>query len=294
MAAFPVGSSDLPESTGRIEGFTSTVRDKYGVKILDSIEALCADVDAILLLSLDGRRHLEQIKPVLAAKKPVFLDKPVAASLKEAVEIYKLAASLKVPLFSASAVRWYPGVVEVANSDPSALLGAISYGPAPSLAGHPNLYFYGIHPTEALFTVMGQGCQSVVATITPSATVVTGVWLGGRVGTLHAIHQGAQGYKVVRFGNDQILEQKSLGDYTPMLREIMKFFQTGTAPVTPAQTLEIYGFMEAANQSAEHPGHRVSVRDVLQDAGAPEEWLPPVDVDPTKSAPQAKPAEIRE
>lgn len=277
VVAFPGGSPDLPESASRVDGYTATLRDKYGVKIVGSPAEACREVDAVMVLTLDGRPHLEQAKDVIAAGKPFFLDKPVASSLREAVEIFKLAEAAKVPVFSSSAVRWYPGVIEVAAAEPVPPKAAISYGPAPFLAHHPDLFFYGIHPTEALFTVMGSGCLSVVRTTTPTTSVVTGLWAGGRAGTLHALHSlpmGSNHYKVIRFGDQQVVEQKSQGDYTPMLREIIKFFQTKVPPVQPAQILEIYAFMEAADESKRRNGAVVELREVLERAGAPEAWMP--------------------
>jgi hypothetical protein len=275
IAAFPAGSADIEESRSRIEGHTATVRDKFGVKIVGSIAELCGMVDAVMILSLDGRPHLEQVREVALLKKPMFLDKPVAASLKDAVEIFKTADTAGVPVFSASALRWYAGVVELAGDAPPQ--AALSYGPAPILAGHPDLFFYGIHPTEALFTVMGGGCQSVMRTGTAGVSVVTGTWEGGRVGTLHAIHSlkmGSTDYKLIRFDSEKVTEQKSQGDYTPMLHEIVKFFQTGTPPTSVAQTLEIYAFMEAADESKRRGGEPVNLRDILSKAGCPDKWLP--------------------
>jgi predicted dehydrogenase len=278
VAAFPCASLDLPESSSRIEGFTATLRDKFGVKMLGSIAEVCAATDAVMILSVDGRPHLDQAKQVIACGKPLFLDKPVAASLKDAVEIYKLAEAAKVPLLSASATRWWPGVVEVANSEKLAARAALSYGPAPVLPHHPDLFFYGIHSAEALFTVMGSGCLSVERTSAPDVSVVTGLWEGGRLGTLYALHtlpMGSTDYKLIRFGQEKITEQASQGDYTPLLREIIKFFQTRQPPLTARQTLEIYAFMEAAQESKRQQGRPIILRDVLQKAGAPEAWLPP-------------------
>lgn len=273
VSAFPTPSADIEESRSRVGGFTAIVRDKFGVRIAASIDEVCKNVDAILLLTLDGRPRLTQMRQILAFGKPVFMDKPVAASLKDAVEIYKLAEAAKVPVFSASAMRWYPGVLEVANAEKEPAAGAISYGPAHILAHHPDLFFYGIHPAEALFTVMGSGCVSVSRVTTPAASIVTGLWEGGRAGTLHAIHEGAKAYKVVRFGRTAVTEQKSEGDYTPMLREIIKFFQTRQAPVSARGTLEIYAFMEAAEESKRRGGRSISLREILTKAGAPDGWL---------------------
>jgi predicted dehydrogenase len=283
VAAYAGGSPDLPESAARVEGFTTTLKDKFGVKIMATIPEVCAASDAILILSVDGRPHLDQAKDVIASGKPFFLDKPVAASLKDAVEIYKLADAAKVPLFSASSTRWWPGVIEVATSEAIPARAALAYGPAPLLPHHPDLFFYGIHSAEALFTVMGGGCLSVERSSTPDVSVVTGLWEGGRLGTLYALHtlpMGSTSYKLIRFGQEKITEQASQGDYTPMLREIIKFFQTKQAPVTPKQTLEIYAFMEAAQESKRQNGKSVSLREVLTKAGALEAWLPAQQVKP--------------
>lgn len=275
VKAFPAGSKDLPMSQDRIDGFTATLRDKLGVQIVGSIQEAVTDVDAIMLLSLDGRPHLAEVKAVAALKKPIFLDKPVAASLKDVVEIYNVADQVGTPIFSASSVRWYPGVVEVANAQAGSTSGAMSYGPAHALEHHPDLFFYGIHPTEALFTVLGTGCVSVTCSRTAGMSVATGSWRDGRLGTLFAIHEGAQDYKVVRFGSEKIVEQRTGGDYTPMIREIVSFFKSGTAPVSAAQTIEIYAFMEAANESRRRSGRQVTLREVLEKAGCPPKWLPP-------------------
>src|SRR3974390_788995 len=67
VAAYKGGSADIPSSAQRVESYAKTLRDKYDVKFYDTIEALCSNVDVVLLESVDGRPHLEQVKPVLKA-----------------------------------------------------------------------------------------------------------------------------------------------------------------------------------------------------------------------------------
>ena len=50
----------------------------------NSIEELLPKVDVVLLQSLDGRVHLEQVRPAFKAGKRVFIDKPIAALLRRA------------------------------------------------------------------------------------------------------------------------------------------------------------------------------------------------------------------
>lgn len=268
VAAFKSFSPDIESSAGRVEEYTRALQEKFGVKMVPTIEELCAQVDAVLLENVDGRPHLELARPVFKAGKPMFIDKPVAGSLRDAIEIFRLAREHKVPVFTSSAYRFYNSMTDLKKTDVGSLRAAISYGPSPVEPHHPDLFWYGIHPTEALFTVLGTGCESVVRTSTPENDVITGVWSGGRVGTLHAIKKGPAPHKVVLFGAKAVAEQKGGGDYAPLVAQIMKFFQTGVAPVSPEETLEIFAFMEAADESKRQGGARVSLREVMKKNGA--------------------------
>ena len=266
VVAFKGGSADIESSINRVEEYTSQLQTNYGVKIVPTIEELCQQVDVVLLESVDGRPHLEQARPVIKAGKPLFIDKPVAGSLRDAVEIYKLAREAKVPVFTSSSYRYYESLVTVQKANVGDIRAVISWGPAHLEAHHPDLFWYGIHPTEALFTILGPGCESVSRTTTDDIDVITGLWSGGRVGTLHALKHGGA-YKVVVFGSKGIAEQKGSGDYAPLVREIMKFFQSGVAPVSPEESLAIYTFMEAADESKRRGGATVNVGEVLKKNG---------------------------
>jgi predicted dehydrogenase len=267
VAAFKGGSADIPESVSRVDKYAEELQNKLGVKMVDSVKELCEQVDAVLLESLDGRPHLEEVRPVIEAGKPVFIDKPVAGSLRDVIEINRLAQKNHVPWFSSSAYRFYDSMVEVKNTNVGEVRGAISYGPCELGPHHPDFFWYGIHPTEALFTVMGTGCESVVRTSTADTDVATGVWNGGRVGTIRGLRHAATPHKVIVFGSKGIAEQKGDGDYAPLVREIMKFFQTGVAPVPNGETVEIYAFMEAADESKREGGKSVKISTVMKENG---------------------------
>ncbi len=267
VGAFKGGSKDVESSWSRVEGYTKTLQEKHGVKIYATIEELCQNVDAVMLESVDGRPHLEQARPVFKAGKPIFIDKPLAGSLRDAIEIYRLAKQSKVPCFSTSSLRYYPGLVELKEAKVGEIKGAFSTGPAHLEEHHPDLYWYGVHPTEALYTVMGTGCETVVRTATPDTDIVTGVWAGGKAGTVRGIRNAKAPYRVTVFGTKDVADQKPGGDYTPMLREVIKFFQTGMAPVPLEETLEIMAFMEAADESKRQGGATVKIADVLKKNG---------------------------
>jgi predicted dehydrogenase len=264
VAAFKGGSPDIASSWSRVDGYTKQLQEDFGVKIVDTIEELCTLVDAIMLTSVDGRPHLEQVRPVMAARKPVYIDKPLAGSLRDAIEILRLAHENNVPCFSTSSLRYYPGLVEIQNSDLGDLRAVYSYGPAAIEPTHPDLFWYGVHAAEALFTLMGTGCQTVMRMHTPDTDIVTGAWDDGKVGVLHGIRNYRAPFRVTAFGTKAVLDQKPGGGYGPMVAEIVQFFQTGVAPVSPAETIELFAFMEAADESKRRGGVPVKLDEVIK------------------------------
>jgi predicted dehydrogenase len=260
VAAYPGGSPDVAASRDRVEGFTNELREKYGVEIVDSIGALLPKVDAVLLESVDGRPHLEQAKAVLAAKKPLFIDKPVAASLADAMEIYRLSRETGTPCFSSSSLRFSPGIFGMRkNEQVGQVLGCDFYSPCSLEEHHPDLFWYGIHGVESLFTIMGTGCVSVTRTHTKDTDVVTGVWKDGRVGVYRGIRAGKADYGAVVFGTNGIAPSGGYAGYQPLLVEIARFFKTGKPPVSAEETLEIVAFMEAADESKRQGGAPVTL-----------------------------------
>lgn len=266
VAVFPGGSDDIPDSHNRVPTFTEKLKG-MNVEVVDSIDALLAKVDVVLLESLDGRVHLKQAEQIFKAKKPVFIDKPLAASLADVVEIFRLAKEANVPCFSSSSLRYTPGIA-AASADPKVgkVNGCDAYGPCSLEPHHPDLYWYGIHGTESLFTIMGTGCVSVSRVQTKDTEVAIGVWKDGRVGSFRGLRASKTDYGATVFGSVGVIPFSGFGGYKPLVVEIAKFFKSGKPPVTAEETIEIYAFMEAADESKRQGGKPVTIKSVLQAA----------------------------
>lgn len=263
VAAFRGGSLDIPESRNRVETYARLLREKYDVRLYDSIEELCRNVDAVLLESVDGRPHLEQVRPVLAAHKRVFIDKPMAGSLHDVIEIFRLAKEANVPVFSSSALRFAKDTQAIHNGSLGRVIEAETYSPCEIEPHHPDLFWYGIHGVEALYTVMGTGCQTVQRGTTIDGKIeITGVWSGGRKG----IYRQDKGFHGTARGDKGEASAGSFDGYVPLVEQVMKFYQTGVAPVSPEETIEIFAFMEAADESKRQGGVPVKLSDVLKKA----------------------------
>jgi len=265
VAAYPKGSPDIESSVSRVPGYTEQMQE-MGVEIVGSIGELLKKVDVVLLETNDGRPHLKQALPVMQAGKPLFIDKPIAASLVDAVQIFDAAGKYQVPVFSASSLRYFEKADAIRNGEVGDVLGASTYSPAPLEITHPDLFWYGIHGVEMLFTIMGTGCRTVMRANTAGTDVVVGIWADGRIGTFRGLRAGTHDYGGTVFGSDKVEPTGGYAGYRPLVVEIVKFFRTGVAPVSPQETLEIFAFMEAADRSKTLRGVPVDMQSVLREA----------------------------
>ncbi len=262
VAAYAQGSKDIESSTKRVPEYIEKVK-AMGVEIVPSLGVLLDKVDVIFLETNDGRPHLEQLRPCLAAHKPVFIDKPIAGTLVDAIKIFDEAKAAGVPLFSSSSLRFGKTTQAVRGGSLGKVSQAETYSPASLEKTHPDLFWYGIHGVESLFTVMGTGCISVKRGTTADGKItVTGIWDGGRKGTFSE----NKGYGGKAIGEKAEAAVGTYDGYDPLLFAAVHFFRTGIAPVSTEETLEIYAFMEAADESKRRNGAEVTLKEVMDKA----------------------------
>jgi hypothetical protein len=264
VAAFPGGSPDLPSSADRVEGYVDELRG-MGVEIVDSIPELAQKCDVILLESVDGRPHLQQFKQ-LAVGKPVFIDKPAAANLADVIAIFRLAEQTKTPCFSSSGLRYCAAVTKLAN-DPAlgGVTGCSVASPFEIEPRHIDLAWYGVHGVEAIYAMMKPGCESVSRVDGADATLVTGKWADGRLASWRGL-KGGHDYAFTAFGPKGLAFDRGFSGYEPLVDEICTFFVTGKPPVPASETIEMFAFMEAADESARRDGALVTTREMIKRA----------------------------
>ena len=265
VGAYPGGSALFSLSRERVQGFTAELRDTHGVRIYEDIPSLVAEVDAILLESVDGRQHLEQLAQIVGAcaggPKPVFVDKPFATSTADARAMIRLAERAGMPVMSSSSLRYSAGIVGLAErvegSDGGRVLSCEAFGPAAILEDYPGLFWYGIHSVEMLYLYMGRGCVSVRCIPQEEVDVIVGQWGDGRVGVVRGTPiQGGEFGCVVHTGAGARcgVALSSPPGYYGLMQAVAQFFQSGVPPIDIGETFEIVSFLEAANWSREHAG----------------------------------------
>ncbi len=261
VAAFKGGSPDVKASYTRVDKFAAQLKNDWNVEFVDRITDLCPKVDAILIESVEGRVHLEQAKQAFACGKPMFIDKPLASTLRDAEAIEKAAKKAGIKWFSASSLRWSGPTAELKGQAAKAT-GIIIWGPGPVEEHHYlDLAWYGIHSVAGLYELMGPGCVEVTRMSSKNLDVVTGRWKDGRLGTVVTgrPYSGYGGVVILPEGAVQS-SPKPKHSYLPLLRKMITFFKTGQAPVPNAETIEMFAFMDAAQRSKEQGGKPVKLR----------------------------------
>ena len=257
VAAVKDSSPDVESSYTRVEKYTAELIGKWGVKLYPTVDELCRHVDAVMIENVDGRPHLKHAIDVIKAGKPLYIDKPLAGTLEDCVKIYQLAKEYNIPVFSSSSLRFAKNTLAARAGDYGKVLRCETFSPAHLEPHHPDLFWYGIHGVESLFTVMGPGCVSVQRGTTKDGKIeVTGTWKDGRIGIFRE-GKGYGGTAKCETGEHPV---GNYDGYAPLVAAVVKFFKSGKSPVTSRETLEIYAFMQAADESKAANGKEVPLK----------------------------------
>jgi len=253
VAGFPGASKDIDLSISRVEIFTNELRGKFGVQIMDSPEAVAEAVDLVFITSVDGRRHLEFFKQIAKFKRPTYIDKPMATTVADAKEIFRIAEEGKFPVASCSSLRFADSLSSALAEEHGPILGCDVFGPMPEQAQLPGLFWYGIHCVEVMNVIMGRGCKQVRAFRNAHFDLITAAWADGRIATIRGLRAGHSkfGATIHRDSHSVFvdLQNNKKSWYTRLLETLLATLPNGKAPIEPAQTLEIMRFIEAANES---------------------------------------------
>jgi predicted dehydrogenase len=128
-----------------------------GLVATDSLDQLIADVDAVIVGDRHGDLHLPHALPAIAAKKPVFVDKPFTCNVNDAIALVDAADRAGTPLLSGSALRWQADTVRLKArlaylDGPFAISGYGTWYPDSEYGG---AIFYAIHTIELMQELVG-------------------------------------------------------------------------------------------------------------------------------------------
>ena len=260
VAAMPVPSIMVTE-----EVLAKNIEEtrKLGVEIVDEPEKLASMVDGVLILHDDGSKHLDLFKRFVDFGKPIFIDKPLETTSAKARELTEICRARNCPSFTASALRFCPETQEVLSScESGSIISAMTYSPYMLHPAMPGWVYYAIHAVEQLYTLMGPRCKEVRCFPSDSGPVAIGTWQDGRMGISRAMSQGPHAYGLTIWTSKDVHTTTVNIDtiYSGLLKNVIDFVKTKSSPVSMDESVEVIGFLQAANESMAQDGKTVTIK----------------------------------
>jgi len=211
--------------------------------IVRTPEEAVRDADFVMVLNRFGEDHFRNAKIAIEAGKPIYVDKPLTNNPTEAEQLFHLSQKKCVPLISFSPYRFSREVARMRSYagkiHPFAAVITAPYASEQIKDSRAdNIYFYGIHAAEILFSVFGSDIRSVSAVKSDSGIVGTTIYRDGRHAILHLLFCSDELYHVTLLGGKEIRESRidPRGDfYKRSLGMLLGKFLKGDTTFAPFQ-----------------------------------------------------------
>lgn len=217
---------------------------------MDSLAALLGEVDAVIVGDRHGGLHRAHAIAAIEAKRPVFVDKPLANSLGDATAIVDAAERHGVPLLSGSALRWQAETrrlkAKLAGLDGSIEL--VAYGTWYPQNEYGGAIFYAIHTIELVQELLGVEWRKLGLRAEDDPAAVR-YRVGPHSVTLEfrPLSGGSSDFGVeVSAGRIALRQSIPLGDdyMLPVCDQIAAMLRTGRSPLSRQQLLAPVALME--------------------------------------------------
>jgi predicted dehydrogenase len=197
----------------------------------------------------DPAIHVEYFEKAAKLGLPIFLDKPLADTMKNGLEIARIVEKYNVRMFSASSLRFIKSMEEVVDKFDDIQCASV-FGPLGIAPSGESVVWYGVHAFEILEKIMGKGAEAVTAVTDEKGVVIIVHYKDGRRGTVE-LAKGAFVYGGnVRTDTDRgVFVCDMTYGYKGLLEKIVEFFHGGAAPVNIEDTLEIMNLLDATVKS---------------------------------------------
>lgn len=223
--------------------------EQWGVKVSCELNEVVARADGIMIEINDPALHLKYLKEVVKFGKPIFLDKPPAATVEEAEEIFRLVNEAGIPFWSASSLRFTQEVQDI-RALPEKSMRCFILAPLGRAPAGSDIVWYGVHGAEIMVTIMGTDVKSVFARMDEAGAVVT-VRYGvdkRAILDLSRFHFNYSG-DVTNEGKLHQFVVTPGSYYLSQMHAMREFFLNGVIPFDSSETMIIQRVLNAAEES---------------------------------------------
>lgn len=221
-----------------------------GLAACATLDLLIRDVDAVIVGHRDGALHRDAAIACLEAGRPVFVDKPLANSRRDAEAIVAAAERSHTPLLSGSALRWQAETrrIKARLSGVDGRIDLHAWGTWYPESEYGGAIFYAIHAVELALELLGPDIADV-RRHSGGAPAVT--YRSGDNEVTLSFHapapSGQSGFGVeVAAGGVSFRQPIPLGDdyMLPVLDQFAAMLRAGVSPMTREELLAPLRLME--------------------------------------------------
>jgi predicted dehydrogenase len=241
-----------------------------GVTQVSSLDDLLKNVDGVLVLNINGHRHLELAIGPIARGMPTYIDKPLTCSLDQAKALLAMTRQYNARCYSASSLRFITEIPKLDKEKLGEIVAIDAFGNGEVLDMMPDLWHYGCHSIEmvdAIFKWSGQGAGVKRVSSIKTGDATSGYHLldmeyrDGRIARIRLDRNGSWAFGATIHGKKGV--QQFVVDFAPVYGQLVagmvKFFEGMEAPVDLRDIVENVAVMEAGNRSIAHGGDWVEI-----------------------------------
>jgi len=223
---------------------------------------MIGNIDGVLIIddTGGGATHADLARPFIEKGVPTFIDKPMTVNYEDAVSLFELAAQHNTLLTSSSALR-FPVEFDAAKQAELEAIGKIS---SIVSVGPGEWFYYGIHAVELLGTVAGTGATSVLRIPYDKKDIAIIEYGDDQIAVVETLRDAVYTFHLTIFGEKGwvSIEAKDMrGFYRKQMESIVTMIETGVAPVSAEQTLEVHAILHAGTKSGE-TGNKVALSEI--------------------------------
>ena len=239
-------------------GIAESIARATGIDhVVENLADMIGAVDAVILARDDPEHHVEMAKPFLDAGVPLFVDKPLAATLPDLAYFAEQHAAGKL-LMSCSSMR-YANECRIVKQELKSL-GNIELVTAVGKKDWPK---YGVHLLEALFALLDDPAPRSVRHVGQAGKdIVYLEFENGIQATLHLFMDIAPTFQLSVFGQQgwRLIDIKnSYSMFRDNLIEFIRSVEEGQSRIPFAKTAAIIRTLIGAEESLKNGGKTVSL-----------------------------------
>ena len=226
--------------------------------IVDRMEDMIGQVDAVILARDDAGNHKKMAKPFIDAGIPIFIDKPLCCSLED-LDYFSSEVARGKFIMSCSSMR-YANECMTAKAELSSL-GKIELVIA---VGKKDWVKYGVHMVEAVFSILDDPKPVCVTNVGKEGEAIVKIdFESGLQATIHLFMEISGTFQISLFGQQSWKPVEIKNSYSMFRDNIIEFIRSveeGKPRLEFSKTEQIIKTIIAGEESLKQGGKTISIK----------------------------------